>query len=1232
MKYYWQLRFLTVICYATIGGQTPGKFCVSESNSNDGLCHQHNSVESHTLAYYMNNSQHYFNSYDTYVFQHGQHTPLDQLILHIRNVTNLSLIGPGKAEGSKPAVINCNGKSAGFVFYLSSNILIENITFYACVRKDNTKTSGSPVISFYKGANVSLLGVTLSMSVDEAFIIENVDGEVLLNNMQVLNSNTGGRKVHSAGNFIEYRHCHNVQTIVFITNSRFVNNSNYADPHNTYAAGLTISINCPGITVKMYNVTMLSNTGYSGGNLALRFLCYLGCFNVSAEIGHCQFEGGNSTDGGGMFAKLTELAASQASVTPCSTTPKEHLLLHVYDTNFTNNVARYTGGGIRLVQTPSTCPYCIENIVFSNVTFNNNSVIITGHGGIAIHSQTNIKDYLHLIPHFHIILVNCSIFNNNKPQTRDGSGTAAVFLKSNKFFLLENTAVFCNEVTGIMASDSNIILSHNITIVNNTGSSGGGIFLCQKAIMYLETHTNVTIAHNSAKHTGGGIYVETSCLVSKPPCFFQLCNDLQALPTKLVSLYNNHAYFAGNNIFGGSIDTCFISKKPHNHHNAIDIYKAVFSVPSNTVNPTSVSSPPRHICLCTNKRPVCSFLNNQVPQIQLTIEKFPGETFTIEAVLVGQFNGTVPGTVQAWLKFAKNITLLGPNENIQKIETRNCTKLNYTIYSHQNHEVLQLGAQVPGDVSGLEELNQFQKYSINITLKECPFGFLRTNDMSFCDCNQLFHRHNSHISCDIKSQTIKRVSPVWIGFVDSAHSRVAAYHSHCPLDYCISKDVYLHALENFLSQDKQCIFNRTGVLCGSCSEGFSSVLGSSQCQYCSNYWSLLLIPFALLGILLVIGLTLFNITVAEGTLSGIIFYCNIVGANASTFLQGQGIPYLTTFLKTFVLLINLETGIPLCLFDGLDAYIKAWLNFSFPLYIWLITGLFICLGGHCSWIVKHNAVKVLATLILLSYARLLSAISEALQISYVYLENGYSEQRWLIDGNIKYFQGKHIPLATFAIVFSALLLPFAFCLCFIQCLQKGSHYSVLSWVNHLKPFFDAYTGPFTSRGRFWTGLLLLSRGILFVVSALNTKGDSEIIFGTSALIVILLLLVAWIVPGGLYRQQCLNALESFSLVNLGMLASLLFIFNNESVYSALISHICVSTILFAFVGVISYHILSLRPVKTIFHHICCFRQLMHYCGMVWRNKVARINDDDDVPIINYRNPYAEDREPLLNTN
>ena len=107
---------------------------------------------------------------------------------------------------------------------------------------------------------------------------------------------------------------------------------------------------------------------------------------------------------------------------------------------------------------------------------------------------------------------------------------------------------------------SNIILSQNIIILNNTGYNGGGIFLSQNAVIYLKACTNVTIAHNIALSTGGGICVETDFLESRPMCFFQL--DIDSLinqslfETISVNLHDNNALYAGDNIFGGSINFC----------------------------------------------------------------------------------------------------------------------------------------------------------------------------------------------------------------------------------------------------------------------------------------------------------------------------------------------------------------------------------------------------------------------------------------------------------------------------------------------------------------------------------------------------------------------------------------------------------------------------------------------------------------------------------------------------
>ena len=332
----------------------------------------------------------------------------------------------------------------------------------------------------------------------------------------------------------------------------------------------------------------------------------------------------------------------------------------------------------------------------------------------------------------------------------------------------------------------------------------------------------------------------------------------------------------------------------------------------------------------------------------------------------------------------------------------------------------------------------------------------------------------------------------------------------------------------------------------------------------------------------------------------------------------------------FISLMNLEIELSLCLFNGMDGYIKAWLKFDFPLYLWFITGVFIFLSGkrRCSWIVRRNAVKVLATLILLSYARLLTAIANALQVSYLHLNNGSYERRWMIDGNVMYFTGKHIPLFLFASLFSLLLLPFTLCLLFIQCLHKVSHLKPFSWINYFKPIFDAYTGPFTPSTRFWTGLLLLLRGILFIVSASDTSGDPGVVLCSIVLAVIMLLTIAWISPSSLYRHKCLSILECSSMLNLGVLTALLLATAKRSLISSILTHISMTIALSTFIGIVFYHIRNLQQVRKF----CCNFKAIQYRKGACISASLPNNDNVDTAAFPHYEPFNEDREPLLANN
>ena len=88
----------------------------------------------------------------------------------------------------------------------------------------------------------------------------------------------------------------------------------------------------------------------------------------------------------------------------------------------------------------------------------------------------------------------------------------------------------------------------------------------------------------------------------------------------------------------------------------------------------------------------------------------------------------------------------------------------------------------------------------------------------------------------------------------------------CPYDYCFpaSTQVYINLTKEG-GADSQCAFNHSGLLHGACKPGFSVALGTSRCLQCSNNWLSLLIPFCIAGIVLVISILIFDLTVSNGT-------------------------------------------------------------------------------------------------------------------------------------------------------------------------------------------------------------------------------------------------------------------------------------------------------------------------------------------------------------------------------
>ena len=263
----------------------------------------------------------------------------------------------------------------------------------------------------------------------------------------------------------------------------------------------------------------------------------------------------------------------------------------------------------------------------------------------------------------------------------------------------------------------------------------------------------------------------------------------------------------------------------------------------------------------------------------------------------------------------------------------------------------------------------------------------------------------------------------------------------------------------------------------------------------------------------------------------------------------------------------------MCFVNGMDSYIKTWLQFVFPAYIWALVGLIIIASRYSVTLSNHlatNAVPVLATLFLFSYTKILRTIIAALSFTLLDLPDETREAVWLHDGNVLYFRGKHIPLAVFGIlVFLLAVIPYTFLLLFGPLLQAISDHRLFRWVNKLMPFFDAYYAPYKARHRYWIGLLLFVR-VLMVISINSTAdpGISLLVVGCSVAFILTLLLIV----GGIYKKIYLSVLEASFLINLVVVLFMLYFRQKSNGLKILVST-SVSIAFATFIAITALHVI-----------------------------------------------------------
>ena len=822
----------------------------------------------------------------------------------------------------------------------------------------------------------------------------------------------------------------------------------------------------------------------------------------------------------------------------------------------------------------SGCERALSITYHSNVVFNGNtSIYHTRSNGVILNdfSSLSFRGY--------------TVFHNNSGHeggaVRSNDGTIS-FIGTTIF--TNNTATGESDGGALYAFGTKITMEGTVIFSFNSAKNGGAMKLEVTSLMLAPEMTLYT-SYNTATDYGGAIYhndavTANQCKFRKdlywlihfktlPYCFLKF--DIGGLYNVIIQLniysYNNTAGKDGTLIYGGLLDRCRYYMKSESEeylsYLAIEhlFQETIHKFPKGDDTMTkAVASQPYQLCFCDSDQTLQCDNTEEVTTLR-------GREFSLSVLALGQNDSITPTTVTA---VTSQNARLKDNRQSQQILPQHCSDLTYSIYSEESHINLILYPDGPCRDIGTARM------VINVTLLPCPDAFTLEGDQCVCEERLQLYGANCTIGEEI-AITRQAGSQFWMEplYKNYSYEGLILYRT-CPTDYCTTKTITI-TLDNL---DIQCDHNRTGVLCGACATNYSLLLGSSRCDICSHHYLALLIPFALAGIALVVFLSCLRLTVATGFISSFILYANFIQANKIIFFPSNEVNVLIVFIAW----LNLDLGFQTCFIPGLDAYTQTWLQFAFPLYVWILIGLIIFSSRYSITISKwigRNPIAVLATLILMSYAKILRIIIEIFSSVKLDYPRGYKDVPvWLKDANVPYLQSKHLALSVVTLFILVLLfVPYTVLLLIGPCLYRVSHRRSYFFLRRIKPLLDSYYAPYKRNTRYWTGFLLLVRCALYTVFSFNSLGGTN----NSLLAIIVTFTAIGLIPwyiGRIYRKLYMDVIEGSVYLNLIVLSASVAIITEDKkralVYTliAIVFSTVIGTILYQF------HLLYIAKTAT----------------------------------------------------
>lgn len=997
------------------------------------------------------------------------------------------------------STVHCVNDNVGLILRKTQNISISNILISGCgtaVTIDQAWNVGDFRVAIYIDYsnevyfnNVTIensngIGLTL---IDNDFI--HINNSVFRNNSVSNNGKNITRYNVSGGIHIVQFQVHSAT--IQLTWCRFIKNGAFASKEKIFplqqnkeaqvlfgmGGGLSINLNTSSNCLSVSACLFANNSARIGGGMFVSFI-------NSSSHNSIQIEKSTFTNNvciaqkvapsridslGGGFAALY-LAANENKC-------------HIRGCHFINNTA-YHGGGL--------CVGAMKDINASS-TFIIEGSQFSGNYVSAMDAfcyNTSPRHYCSLKP-----IIRNTIFARN-----GRSSILSVLRLYDIRVKFEGNVTFDeNYSSGAELNSAVLEICSNATALfkNNSGRNGGGIVIIGESFIELQEEATLTLIDNVALEQGGGIYV----VQPKPSIFYSHECFMKIKDNEHVNVVfiNNTANREQNAIFASSFFPCVQES----------IFQTFCEWPGFTFGSNN-----------------CTDLIKTLPR-NFTKEKYDVTVYPNKRKIISGFG------------------VLDDFENNVINETEFVVHFLSSNYSGKELSLNSNGLLVNADYGSYRLMVETAYYRsvstiINVEVQKCPIGYEINATTNNCECS-INDNLVGIVNCKPNNYSID----VFIGYCAGVFNSTLVI-SKCPFtaNYFKPRTNVSNANESNFNELFCRQYKRTGYLCQYCKQNstqgidiFSSTFKCVPCNHSYINW--------IKGVAAVIGpqtiffgfVFIFHVGITAPTMTGYIFFSHVVALPLEILMiqsawklddrqrNASDHSYLSYILMSPYRIWSFDYPeifkLQVCLHRSMrimHAIAFRYLHALYPTLLLAVALLFIelharnckpvvylwkplcilCVRFRRKWVVKTSIIDAFATVILLSYSKIVNTSLYLLtKNDVIHTKTGFrTETRLDFDTGVVYLKEQHIIFASVAIVVLLTfgLIPPVLLLCYpYQFFSKILIKLRLDTWHGLHVFMETFHGSFKNRSndlkerRWFAGVYFIFRIVVFLVFALSEE-------------------------------------------------------------------------------------------------------------------------------------------------